>query len=285
MKTKHALLIGATAGIGRETARLLAKEGYHVSIVGRNQVAGDELAQALNGTFIRADVSLLSEVRRVAEVVRTQVPSLDLIIHSADVLITKRVETAEGLELAIATNYYSRFLLNHLLLNEAPFYQPVRIIHIAAAGFPPGNIRAKFPLSANASSFTGHGVGQIANDFYGLALADKLRAKGMLVNILNPGMVDTDIRRNGQFPKWFAVLSPVLDLLLKPLVKTPEAYAQVVLNIARGQNADANQSVLINSKGKAIQPSGKLLDKDAQQYLWEQTEGIVLKNRIQLSNL
>jgi NAD(P)-dependent dehydrogenase (short-subunit alcohol dehydrogenase family) len=273
MKKKTALLIGATAGIGRETARLLAQEGYEVILVGRNQVAGETLATELNGHFIRADVSLLNETRRVAEQVRVLTDTLDLIIHSADLLRIKRQETAEGLEVSIATNFYSRFLLNHLLLTDQPAYRPERIIHIAAAGFPPGkNFKAKFPIAADASSFTSHNIGQVANDFYGLALADKLRQQGTKVNILNPGMVDTDIRRRGDFPKWLKALEPVFDLLLKPLVTRPDEYARVVLAIATGRNA--NQSVLINRKGKSIKPAAPLLDKELQDYVWTQTEQI-----------
>ena len=63
------LLVGATAGIGKETVRLLAQAGYLVIIVGRNQGAGAPLAAELGGLFIRADLSLMSETRRVADAV------------------------------------------------------------------------------------------------------------------------------------------------------------------------------------------------------------------------
>jgi len=66
---------------------------------------------------------------------------------SFTLLRMKRLETTEGLEVSLATTYYGRFLLNHLLLNEVPVYQPARIIHITAAGFPPGkNFRPNFRL-------------------------------------------------------------------------------------------------------------------------------------------
>ncbi|RIV24948.1 SDR family NAD(P)-dependent oxidoreductase [Fibrisoma montanum] len=267
-----AVLIGATAGIGKETARLLAREGYRVLLVGRNQTAGQALATELQGSFIQADVSLMSDVRRVADQVGQLTDTLDLIIHTADVLTTKRHETAEGFEVSIATNYYGRFLLNHLLLNEAPVYRPARIIHVAAAGFPAGKtFRAKFPVAATASGFTAHNIGQIANDFYGLALAAKLQPSGTKVNILNPGLVDTDIRRRGDFPGWFKAVEPVFDWLLRPWITKPHDYAQVVVDIATGRNAEADQSVLINRKGKSIQPSTALLDNELRNYVWEQT--------------
>ncbi len=275
-QAKNALLVGATAGIGKETARLLANDGYHVILVGRNQAAGEQLAREFGGTFIQVDVSLLSEVRRVAERIKAQVASLDLIIHTADVLRIKRLETAEGLEVSIATNYYGRFLLNYLLLDEAPGYQPTRIVHVAAAGIPPGkNFREKFPIAADASSFTGHNVGQVANDFYGLTLAGHRRNRGTRVNILNPGIVDTDIRRRAEGGPILRGLMGVMEWLMGPFTQTPSEYARLVAAIATGKHPVADQSVLINRKGKAVKPSAPLVDTELQRYVWEQTERVV----------
>lgn len=272
MIQKTALLVGATAGIGKETARLLAQAGYLVIIVGRNGVAGEALAAELNGQFIQADMSLMSETRRVAAVVRPQVDALEAIVHTADVLTIKREETAEGFEKSLATNYLSRFLLNSLLHSLLRNGQQPRIVHIAAANMPLTLTEANFPLPVTGSSFTGHNVGQAANDYYGLAFAERYRHEGIQVNILNPGIVDTDIRRRGNGGLFMRGLVSVMELLMRPVTQTPAHYARLVAAIATGQHPAANHSVLIDRKGKPITPRADRLDRDKQQYVWRQSE-------------
>lgn len=64
----HVAVAGGTSGIGRGIALAYRKHcpDAHVTIIGRNQSAADEILSQLgsNGNFIRADVSLMSEIRR-----------------------------------------------------------------------------------------------------------------------------------------------------------------------------------------------------------------------------
>ena len=272
MKQKTALLVGATAGIGKETAHLLAQAGYQTIIVGRNQVAGETVAAELGGQFIQADMSLMSQTRRVADAVRAQVQTLDVVVHTADVLAIKREETAEGFEKSLATNYLSRFLLNSLLHDLLRNGQQPRIVHVAAANMPLTLTEANFPLPATASSFRGHNVGQAANDYYGLAFAERYRAEGIRVNILNPGIVDTDIRRRGNGGPLLHGLMAVMEVLMRPVTQTPADYARLVAAIATGEHQVANQSVLVDRKGKAMKPRADRLDRGKQQYVWTQSE-------------
>lgn len=272
MRQKTALLVGATAGIGKETAGLLAQAGYQVIVVGRNQVAGETVAANLRGQFIQADMSLMSETRRVADVVKAQVKTLDTIVHTADALVIKREETAEGFEKSLATNYLSRFLLNGLLHDLLRNGQQPRIVHVAAANMPLTLTEANFPLPATASSFMGHNVGQAANDYYGLAFAERYRDEGIRINILNPGIVDTDIRRRGNGGPLLRGLMTVMEMLMRPVTQTPASYARLVAAIATGEHPVADQSVLVDRKGKAMKPRADRLDQGKQQYVWTQSE-------------
>ena len=117
MKGKVALIVGGTSGIGRACALQLAQRGYNIMIVGRNQEAGDSVVATVEragvrGRFIRGDVSLMQEVRRIAAEIGQQTAAIHLLIHCTDVILNKRIETAEGVELSFATNFLSRFLIN-----------------------------------------------------------------------------------------------------------------------------------------------------------------------------
>ena len=143
---KTFLIIGGTDGIGRALANTLATQ-HNVWIVGRNQTKGQTFIDEFgtNAHFIQSDISLMKNVVKVSQQIKQSANELDFIIHTADILRTTRTNTTEGLETAIAINFYSRVLLNELLLQD---FQPERIIHIAAAGFPMnGNFDKKFPVT------------------------------------------------------------------------------------------------------------------------------------------
>ena len=66
------LITGSTGGLGRETARALARRGDHVIIHGRNVERAQELLAAIraegrgSARFYRADLASLSDTRRLA---------------------------------------------------------------------------------------------------------------------------------------------------------------------------------------------------------------------------
>lgn len=273
MKNKNIVIVGGTDGIGRALADLLAPEN-RVLIIGRSKDKGERFVQQHGGNaqFIATDISLLNNIPRLVNTIKTHHQRVDFILHTADILRVKRLDTSEGLEKSIATNYYSRVLFNQLMIGEAPIFRPERIIHIAAAGFPPlkGFIKS-FPLPVTASSFKGHGIGQLSNDFYALLMKRRLKAMDIKINVLNPGMVDTDIRRNGQFPKLIRWLSPIVGLMLAGKVRQPEDYAAIPLSIINQKNPDADKFTLINSKGKGITGNKHVNDQNIQEELYEIT--------------
>src|SRR5688572_30533294 len=116
MKDKIVVITGASGGIGKETARGLARQGATVVMVsqdpGRGEAALQELRNATGNTslhFIAADLSSLAEVRRVAGDIRDRFPRVDVLINNAAAIPKERTVTADGLELAFATNVAAPF--------------------------------------------------------------------------------------------------------------------------------------------------------------------------------
>lgn len=161
-------------------------------------------------------------------------------------------------------------------------------MHIALAGAPFGqkSFMKDFPIKKEVSSGKAHMVGQIANDVYGLFLQRQLKNR-VKVNILNPGMVDTNIRRNGELPLFIKILNPIF-LLLRPFIETkPDEYANIPFSILKGDNKIAEQEVLISAKGKSVKPSKVTANEENQNTMMdsiEETLSELTSSVIDLSN-
>ena len=87
---KTALVTGGASGIGNAVAQLFAREGATVAIVDVDSVAGAAAADALRGTFVRADVSSRADVESaVAETVRAH-GGLDVVHLNAGIATGQR---------------------------------------------------------------------------------------------------------------------------------------------------------------------------------------------------
>jgi NAD(P)-dependent dehydrogenase (short-subunit alcohol dehydrogenase family) len=88
---KHALILGATGGIGSNLARQL-KDSYQLTLVGRNDSKLRELKNALGAQVIPTDVSSELEVQALFE----EVAPIDLLIYSAGDIQPELVKMASG---------------------------------------------------------------------------------------------------------------------------------------------------------------------------------------------
>jgi NAD(P)-dependent dehydrogenase (short-subunit alcohol dehydrogenase family) len=276
MSGKVALVTGGTDGIGKHTAIGLAQLGAEVVIVGRSAEKGANVLKELQaahpagkGEFIQADFSLMREVRRVAEIVRARHNRLDLLIHSAGVINTRRILTDEGLEMTFAVDYLSRFLLTNLLLDRLQASAPARIINVAASGGGLGSIDFEdLQGERRIGGMRGLGQAQFANDVFTLELHKRLQGTGVSVMALHPGAVDTGIRR--ELPRWINFL---LGIVAKPFAMTPEQGAQAPLYLATAPEL-ANVSGALFQRTKRLTPSAKTLDPELGRKLWEVSEAL-----------
>ena len=120
---KNAVVTGGTDGIGKEIARGLAGAGHRLILIGRDAAKGTRAAQELLETtgnagvrFIQADLSLVSEVNRLAEEIVRHFPQVHYLVHCVGVVRGWRELTSEGVESNFAINFLSRFALTQNLL-------------------------------------------------------------------------------------------------------------------------------------------------------------------------
>jgi NAD(P)-dependent dehydrogenase (short-subunit alcohol dehydrogenase family) len=110
------VITGASAGLGLETARVLAGRGATVVLAVRDPAKGERVAAGLAGTVEvrRLDVAELASVRAFA----ADVGAFDVLVNNAGVLAVPHALTGDGVETHLATNHLGHFALTNLLLPQ-----------------------------------------------------------------------------------------------------------------------------------------------------------------------
>src|SRR5262245_11714787 len=141
---KIALITGSTDGVGRAVAAHLGSAGAHVLVHGRDRARGervvaDILAAGGRADCLIADLSSLTEVSRLAEIVRNDHDRLHILINDAGIGTAgaTRQVSADGHELRFAVNYLAGFLLTYLLLPLLRAGAPSRVVNVSSAGQQP----------------------------------------------------------------------------------------------------------------------------------------------------
>jgi short-subunit dehydrogenase len=108
------LLTGASGGIGQAVARELAARGARLTLTGRRAEVLSAIAGELDARVIAADLSIRSEVPRLAE----EAGEVDILIANAGVPAAGRLESFDAAELdrALEVNLHSPIALTRALL-------------------------------------------------------------------------------------------------------------------------------------------------------------------------
>lgn len=264
---KTALVTGATSGIGRQAARILAAMGARVIAVGRSA----ERAQALVGDIARAggsaevalaDLSSMAEVRRLAAGLERRHPRLHLLVNNAGAVNLKRELTVDGLERTFATNHLAPFLLTHLLLPQLLAAAPARVVTVASSTHAASKIAWEDLQSEKGYwGWRAYGMSKLCNVLFTRALAAELQGTGVTANCVHPGYVASDFLSKGGVWK---VLKPAGNLF----AVSEETGARRVVAVATAPEL-AGVSGAYFSRGRRVEPSAAARDPGQAARLWE----------------
>ena len=124
MQEKTVVITGATSGIGQVAAEKLSAMGANLVLVARDPGRGEATLARLrqlgpgNHSIHYADLSRLSEMKRVADEIAAAERRIDVLINNAGAMFGKRQVTEDGLELTFALNHMSYFVLANRLYDR-----------------------------------------------------------------------------------------------------------------------------------------------------------------------
>jgi dehydrogenase/reductase SDR family member 12 len=242
LEGKVAIVTGATSGLGREAAELLARQGALVCIVGRDPArterARSEIAAA-TGRVVEAelaDLSLLSETAAFAARFAGSHDRLDILVLNAGALTHDYTLTAEGNELTLATHVLSQFLLLGLLRPLLEASAPSRVISVASGGMytEPLDVAALDPEPGAYNGSRAYARCKRAQVVVAGEWTRHLLETGVTVNTMHPGWADTPGIRTAL---------PGFSRVLGPLLRTPEEGADTIAWLAAAPEAGAQSGL------------------------------------------
>src|SRR5260370_1117666 len=211
MQDKVVVMTGATSGIGQVAAESLAAGGARSVQGARDRGRGEaavhrlrELGPGIATPIHYADLSRLSEMKRVAAEIAAAERRVDVLVNNAGAIFSSR-QAVEGLERTFALNHVSYFVLAHALRERLAGSAPARVVNTSSDAHRGATLDFDDLQSEKAydgtfadslqwlrrggPGFKVYGRSKLCNILFTRELARRLAGTGVTANCLHPGFV------------------------------------------------------------------------------------------------
>ncbi|HEX3546561.1 MAG TPA: SDR family NAD(P)-dependent oxidoreductase [Mycobacterium sp.] len=200
---KTCVVTGASAGLGRESARALAHAGAHVVLAARNAGALAETEQwvrtevpGARASTVELDLTSLESVRKAAATISDISRVIHVLMNNAGVMFTPFGRTADGFEMQFGTNHLGHFEFTRLLVPQ--LVEGARIVILSSDGHRMADVDLDDPNweSRDYDKFVAYGASKTANVLHMVELDRRLRDRGVRAYSVHPGVVATSLARH-----------------------------------------------------------------------------------------
>ncbi|MDH5722121.1 MAG: acetoacetyl-CoA reductase [Alphaproteobacteria bacterium] len=223
--SKVALVTGGTRGIGLAISMQLKEDGFQVvAIYHGNEEAAEKFRADTKCHAYKADVSNYEDCKAVFEKIKEEVGAIEILVNNAGITrdSTLHKMKPENWHAVIETNLTSCFYTSHIVINGMRERGFGRIINISSINGQKGQF--------GQTNYSAAKAGMIG---FTKALALEGAAKGITVNAVCPGYIETDMTS--------AINKEVLDSIIRQIPITrmgkPEEIAAAVSFLASDKAA------------------------------------------------
>lgn len=271
LANKVFIVTGATSGIGKVTAKELARRGAHVLLACRSQDKTlpviDEIKRDTgnaNIEYVALDLGDLASVRSAAAAIAARSQPIHGLINNAG-LAGKRGLTKDGFELTWGTNHLGHYLFTRLLLDRIKQAGAARIVNVSSKSHYQAKQIDWDAIRQPTRSVTGmaeYAVSKLSNVLFTKELARRLDGTGVTTYAVHPGVVATDV--------WRQVPAPVRWLMKKFMI-TAEQGAESSLRCATAPELASHTGRYYDVGGKEIAPNRLADDIELAKTLWSKS--------------
>ena len=272
MENKVCIVTGGNRGIGYEIVKALALQGMDVVMISRSKERGQAALAQLQTevqqgqiTLVVGDLGTVAGTRQLADDLLQTCPRIDVLINNAGIWPTKKILNADGLELGFMVNFLAPFMLSQLLKERLIASAPARIVHVNAGLYVKGKVDlAKTPYGADFSRLRSYADSKLCAVLILAQEAALFDPHGVTVNMVHPGVVNTDLGQMGGVMGW----------LLKQVKRgwmTPAQGAVAPVWLAKAADVDDETGLYFNEK-EVIPVDDVAQDKQLARDLWQFAE-------------
>lgn len=272
--SKIALITGSTSGIGYMTALALAGKGYDLILVARNEAKvrklQEEIGDQVSTGFIFCDLSSIASVTEAVAEIREKYTKIDVLINNAGLILERRQNSIDGIELTFATNHVGPFALTTGLIGLLQAADHPRIVHVASEA----HFFAFFYKTATLINppryhdLIVYGRSKLANILFSNELAARLKSTGITSNAVHPGTVASNFAGEG------SGITALFMKLFRPFFRNATQGAAGTVYAATSPELEGITGKYF-ANNKPARTSGKSKNRELGLELWTLSEKLI----------
>lgn len=202
---KRAIVTGATAGLGLETARVLALRGAQVTLLGRNEASGEAIAAKMQQEtgnphieMVSVDLKSTASVNKFTQHMLEAGQPLDLLINNAGVMASPYQRCEFGYESQLFINYVGHLLLSTALVPLLLKSSAARVVSLTSLGhhMSPVVLDDLNFEEREYDKWRAYGQSKTATSLLGVYLHERLGEHGIISTAVHPGSIaETNLDR------------------------------------------------------------------------------------------
>ncbi len=266
------LVTGATQGIGKETARALARLGARVIVTARDGARGaavvDELRADTGNPRVElalVDFASFGSVRAFLDDMRGRVDALDVLVNNAGGYFQSRRETDDGHEMTFQVNHLGYFMVTLGLFDRLRASGAARVVCVSSAAHWGGAVDlADLDRARGYSGYGAYAASKLMNLLFTLEAARRFPSS-ITVNAQHPGVVASGfgLGESGVMKAFYAVA--------RPFLRTSAQGADTSVWLATAPELDGvTGKYWARRKERGMRASAR--DEELARRLWEESE-------------